>query len=156
MAYLDVDALFQPEEAGGKKEGKEPTPKKEGTKAEPRGGVPARANLAIDAGKARGVEFQHLKGKVRYEGGTLVLESVSARMYGGGGGLSGRLGLGAPSPDFRMKVAVKDLAAEGILSRKTPLADFLTGPVSLSADIGGGVKDLDDFARPGAGRGAGG
>ena len=154
MAYLDVDALFPPEEAGGKKEGKEPTPKKEGTKAETRRAVSARANLAIDAGKARGVEFQHLKGKVRYEGGTLVLESVSARMYGGEVVLSGRLGLGAPSPDFRMKVAVKDLAAEEILSRKTSLADFLTGPVSLSADIGGGMKDFDDFARTGAGTGS--
>src|SRR3990170_1593935 len=144
MAYLDVDALFPPEEAGGKKEGKEPTPKKERTKAETRRAVSARANLAIDAGKARGVEFQHLKGKVRYEGGTLVLESVSARMYGGEVVLSGRLGLGAPSPDFRMKVAVKDLAAEEILSRKTSLADFLTGPVSLSADIGGGIGVRED------------
>src|SRR3990172_1960227 len=107
MAYLDVDALFPPEEAGGKKEGKEPTPKKEGTKAEKSREVSARARLAIDAGKARGVEFQNLKGKVRYEGGTLILDSVSARMYGGEVVLSGRLGLGAPSPDFRMRVAVK-------------------------------------------------
>jgi len=154
MAYLDVDALFPPEEAGGKKEGKEPTPKKEGTKAEKSREVSARARLAIDAGKARGVEFQNLKGKVRYEGGTLILDSVSARMYGGEVVLSGRLGLGAPSPDFRMRVAVKDLAAEEILSRKTTLADFLAGPVSLSADIGGGMKDFDDFARTGAGTGS--
>jgi hypothetical protein len=75
-------------------------------------------------------------------------------MYGEEVVLSGRLGLGAPSPDFRMKVAVKDLAAEEILSRKTSLADFLSGPVSLSADIGGGMKDFDDFARTGAGSGS--
>ena len=120
-------------------------------------GFPCRGVLhgrGSPRGKARGVEFQNLKGKVRYEGGTLVLDSVSARMYGGEVVLSGHLGLGAPSPDFRMKVAVKDLAAEEILSRKTSLADFLAGPVSLSADIRGGMKDFDDFARTGAGRGA--
>src|SRR3990170_4630950 len=154
MAYLDVDALFPPEEAGGKKEGKEPTPKKEGTKAEKSREVAARVNLAIDAGKARGVEFQNLRGKIRYEGGTLFLDSVNARMYGGEVALSGRLGLGAPSPDFRVKVAVKDLAAEEILSRKTTIKDFLSGPVTLSAEIGGGMKDFADFSRTGAGSGS--
>lgn len=154
MAYLDVDALFPPEEAGGKKEGKEPAPKKEGTKAEKSREVNARVNLAIDAGKARGVEFQNLRGKVRYEGGTLFLDSVNARMYGGDVALSGRLGLGAPSPDFRVKVAVKDLAAEEILSRKTTIKDFLSGPVTLSAEIGGGMKDFADFSRTGAGSGS--
>lgn len=154
MAYLDVDALFPPEEAGGKKEGKGPTPQKEGVKAEKSLAVSARATLAIDAGKARGVEFQNLKGKVRYEGGTLFLDSVSARMYGGDVTLSGRLGLGAPSPDFRVKVAVKDLAAEEILSRKTTIKDFLSGPVTLSAEIGGGMKDFADFSRTGAGSGS--
>src|SRR3989337_3062495 len=119
----------------------DPTTRKEGTKAEPRRAVSARARLAIDAGKARGVEFQNLKGKVRYEGGTLILDSVSARMYGGEVGLSGRLGLGAPSPDFRVKVAVKDLAAEEILSRHTTMKDFLSGPLTLSPEIGIGVRE---------------
>jgi AsmA protein len=154
MAYLDVDALFPPEEAGGKKEGKEPSPQKKGTKAEKDREVAARVTLAIDAGKARGVEFQNLRGKVRYEEGTLFLDSVSARMYGGDVALSGRLGLGAPSPDFRVKVAVKDLAAEEILSRKTTMKDFLSGPVNLSAEIGGGMKDFADFSRTGTGSGS--
>jgi hypothetical protein len=154
MAYLDVDALFPPEEAGGKKGGKEPTPQKEGTRAEKSRGVTARVTLAIDAGKARGMEFQNLRGKVRYEEGNLFLDSVSARMYGGDVALSGRLGLGAPSPDFRVKVAVKDLAAEEILSRKTTIKDFLSGPVTLSAEIGGGMKDFADFSRTGTGSGS--
>ena len=153
IAYLDVDALFPPEEGGGKKEEKEAPPKKKGSETGRRE-VSVRANLSVDAGKARGVEFQDLKGKVRYEGGTLFLDSVSARMYGGDVGLSGRVGFGDPSPDFQVKVAVKDLAAEEILSRKTSLKDFLSGPVSLSAEIGGGMKDFDDFARTGTGSGS--
>ena len=154
MTYLDVDAIFPPEEAGGKTEGKGPTPKKEGTKAAKSRAVSARASLAIDAGKARGVEFRNLKGKVRYEGETLFLDSVSAQMYGGEVALSGRVDLREPSPDFRVKVAVKGLAAEEILSRKTTLADFLSGSVSLSGEIGGGMKDFADFTRTGAGSGS--
>lgn len=151
IAYLDVDALFPPKEKG--KEEKETPSKKE--KAESgRREVSVRADLRIDAGKAQGVEFQNLKGKVRYEGGNLYLDSVSARMYGGDVRLSGRVGLGAPSPDFRVKVAATDLAAEEILSRKTTLKDFLSGPVSLSAEIGGGMKSFDDFARTGSGSGS--
>src|SRR4030067_142204 len=75
-------------------------------------------------------------------------------MYGGDVARSGRLGLGAPSPDFRVKVAVKDLAAEEILSRKTTMKDFLSCPVTLSAEIGGGMKDFADFSRTGAGSGS--
>jgi hypothetical protein len=156
MAYLDVDTLFPPEEegkTGGKKESPS-TGKEDVSPAKGRSGMSVRANLSVDAGKARGVEFKNLKGKARYEGGDLILDSVRARMYGGDVRLTGRVGLGGPSPDFQVKVAVKDLAAEEILSRKTSLKDFLSGPVSLSADIGGGIKDFDDFARSGAGSGS--
>lgn len=152
IAYLDVDALFPPEEKGRKEE--KETPSKKGEAESGRREVSVRADLRIDAGKARGVEFQNLKGKVRYEGGNLYLDSVSARMYGGDVRLSGRVGLGAPSPDFRVKVTATDLAAEEILSRKTTLKDFLSGPASLSAEIGGGMKSFDDFARTGAGSGS--
>ncbi|MGB3400692.1 MAG: AsmA family protein, partial [Candidatus Deferrimicrobiaceae bacterium] len=139
MAYLDVDALFPPREEGDKKEEKNASPgkpaKEEGEKRE----VSARIRVAIDAGKARGVEFTDLKGLVRYEKGNLHLDSVTARMYGGDVAVSGLVGLASPAPDFQVKVALKDLAAEEILSRKTSLKDFLSGPVSLSTDLGGGM-----------------
>jgi uncharacterized protein involved in outer membrane biogenesis len=156
MAYLDVDTLFPSKEAG-RKEGEKKSPSKEkkgGAPAKGNSKISVRANLSVDAGKARGVEFQNLKGKARYEEGDLILDSVRARMYGGDVRLAGRVGLGGPSPDFQVKVAVENLAAEEILSRKTSLKDFLSGPVSLSADIGGGIKDFDDFARSGAGSGS--
>ncbi len=153
MAYLDVDALFPPG-AGGKKEGKEIPPgtpeKEERRKRE----ISARLDVVINAGKVRGVEFTNLKGTVRYEKGDLVLDSVNARMYGGEVRISGVVGLASPDPDFRVTVGVKELAIEEILSRKTSLKDFLSGPLSLSADIGGGMKDFADFSRTASGSGS--
>lgn len=149
MAYLDVDALFPPGEEDAKKGAA-----KEETKGEGEPALSVRADLAIDAGKARGVEFRELRGTARYEGGTLFLDSVRAKMYGGEVSVSGRAQLSGPSPDFRVKVAVQELAAEEILTRKTSLKDFVSGPVSLSADLGGGVRSFEDFARTAAGTGS--
>jgi len=154
MAYLDVDALFPPRKEGDKKEEKEASPGKPAKEEREKREVSARVRLAIDAGKARGVEFTDLKGLVRYERGNLHLESVTARMYGGDVAISGLVRVASPTPDFQVKVAVKDLAAEDILSRKTSLKDFLSGPVSLSADLGGGMKDFADFTRTATGAGS--
>ncbi|NNF83984.1 MAG: AsmA-like C-terminal region-containing protein, partial [Deltaproteobacteria bacterium] len=153
MAYLDVDALFPPSEEGGKKEEK-PPPERLTKEERQERKISARIRVAIDAGKARGVEFTDLKGLIRYERGNVHLDSVTARMYGGDVAISGLVGLASPTPDFQVKVAVKDLAAEEILSRKTSLKDFLSGPVSLSADLGGGMKDFADFSRTASGSGS--
>jgi len=59
-----------------------------------------------------------------------------------------------PAPDFQVKVALKDIAAEEILSRKTSLKDFISDPVSLSANLGGGRKDFADFTRTATGAGS--
>ena len=154
MAYLDVDALFPPAENGGKKEGGKTAPARKETGAERKREVSARAALTIDAGKARGVEFTNLKGFVRYEKDALVLESVRAGLYGGEGTISGRIGLSAAAPDFRVKVSLKDVEAGEILTRKTSLKEFLRGPVSLSADLGGGMKDFADFSKTASGAGS--
>jgi uncharacterized protein involved in outer membrane biogenesis len=154
MAYLDVDALVPPREERDKKEEKNASPGESAGEERGTREVSARIRVAIDAGKARGVEFTDLKGLVRYEKGNLHLDSVTARMYGGDVALSGRVGLASPSPDFQVKVALKDLAAEEILSRKTSLKDFLSGPVSLSTDLGGGMKDFADFTRTATGSGS--
>lgn len=154
MAYLDVDALFPPGKEGKKQEEGKVPPKQSTKEERQERKISARMRIAIDAGKARGVEFTNLNGMVRYEKGNLYLDSVNARMYGGDVKVSGLVGLASPTPDFRVKVAVEDLAAEEILSRKTSLKDFLSGPVSLSADIGGGMKDFTDFTRTASGSGS--
>jgi hypothetical protein len=154
MAYLDVDALFPSREEQDKKEEKKASPGKPAKEEREKREVSARIRVTIDAGKARGVEFTDLKGLVRYEKGNLHLDSVSARMYGGDVAISGLVKLASPAPDFQVKVAVKDFAAEEILSRKTSLKDYLSGPVSLSADLGGGMKDFADFTRTATGSGS--
>jgi uncharacterized protein involved in outer membrane biogenesis len=154
MAYLDVDALFPSREERDKEEEKEASPGKPAKEEREKREVAARVRVAIDAGKARGVEFTDLKGLVRYEKGNLHLDSVTARMYGGDVAISGLVGLASPAPDFQIKVALKDLAAEEILSRKTSLKDFLSGPVSLSADLSGGMKDFADFTSTATGAGS--
>ncbi|MGA6992833.1 MAG: AsmA family protein [Candidatus Deferrimicrobiaceae bacterium] len=154
MAYLDVDALYPPQGERDKKEEKNALPGQAAKEERGKRAVSARIRLAIDAGKARGVEFTDLRGLVRYEKGNLHLDSVTARMYGGEVAISGFVGLASPAPDFQVKVALKDLAAEEILSRKTSLKDFLSGPVSLSADLSGGMKDFADFTRTATGSGS--
>ncbi|MBI5419289.1 MAG: AsmA family protein [Deltaproteobacteria bacterium] len=152
MPYLDADALFPPKEGDGKRKKREATAA--GDRGREKQAISARGNVRIDAGKARGLEFQDLAGIVRYEDGSLFLDSVRARLYGGEAAVSGRFRLAAPDPDFRVKVALNDVAAEEILSRKTALKDFLSGSASLTAEIGGGAKDFADFSRTAAGFGS--
>jgi uncharacterized protein involved in outer membrane biogenesis len=152
MAYLDLDELFPPREAGGQAKRDEPASAAGKEKEAKR--ISARGNIRIDAGKGRGLEFRDLSGTGRYEGGTLFIDSMRARLFGGEATISGRIGLSGKSPDFRLKMQVKDVAAEEILSRKTALKDFLFGKASLSAEIGGGARDFADFTRTAAGSGS--
>lgn len=155
MAYLDVDALFPEGKKPGKAEEKEERAKAEKLAAQGGTGreISARATVAIEAGKARGIEFANLAGSVRYEKETLYLDSVRATLYGGEATVGGRVVLSGPAPDFRVKVSLRDVRVEEILSRKTSLKDFLSGPVSLSAELGGGAKDFAEFARTASGSG---
>src|SRR5512134_128942 len=152
IAYLDLDALFPPGDAG--KEAKKPEPGSAAGKAGETKGISARGDLRIDAGKAKGLEFRDLAGAGRYESGTLFLDSLKLRLYGGEATASGRVRLAGPAPEFRMKVGVKDVPAEEILTRKTSLKDFLTGKANLAADLGGGTRDFAEFTRTAAGTGA--
>jgi hypothetical protein len=152
MAYLDLDALFPPGETG--KQAKKHEPGSAAEKGEEAKGISARGDLRIDAGKARGLEFRDLAGTGRYEDGTLFLDSLKVRLYGGEATASGRIRLAGPAPEFRIKVGVRDVAAEEILSRKTSLKDFLSGKANLSADLGGGTRDFAEFTRTAAGSGS--
>ncbi len=158
MDYLDLDALFPPGDpsklpargAGSAGAG----PAGAGAKpAEKEGGIVARLSAQIRAGRARGLEFSDLAGSARYEGGNLYLESVRARMYGGEVSLAGHVGLADRPPDFRVEVAMRDVAAEELLARQTRLGDLLTGKATLSADLRGEMADFDSFARTAAGSG---
>jgi uncharacterized protein involved in outer membrane biogenesis len=150
MSSLDVDAIFPPEETPAKK--KEASPATE--KAEKPRAIAARAEVRIDSGRARGLEFQDLAGTGRYEDGTLFLDSLTLRLYGGSATVSGRMRLGGPAPEFKVKAAVKDVAAGEILSRKTSLKDYFTGKATGSADVAGGAKDFADFSRTAVGSGS--
>ena len=152
MPYVDADALFPPGDNGkpGKKKEVAPPP----GKSRAARAISARGNLKIDAGKIRGLEFKDLTGIGRYEEGSLFLDSLRARMYGGEAKLSGRIRLSPANPDFRLKVALEGVAADEILSRKTSLGGFLSGAVSLSADLGGGTRDFADFTRTASGSGS--
>ncbi len=152
VAYLDLDALFPPGETG--KQAKKQEPGSTAEKGEETKGISARGDLRIDAGKAKGLEFRDLAGAGRYEGGTLFLDSLKIRLYGGEATASGRIRLAEPAPEFRIKVGVRDVAAEEILSRKTSLKDFLTGKANLTADLGGGTRDFAEFTRTAAGTGS--
>ncbi len=155
MAYLDLDALFPPggpAKAAGGETKVAPAPRAKGP-AKMRE-VSARAALAIDAGKARGIEFRKLSGSARYEKEVLSLDSMRALVYGGEAAVTGRVLLSGPAPDFRVKVTLKDVRAEEILSRKTSLKDLVSGSVFLSADVAGGARDFADFARTASGAGS--
>jgi AsmA protein len=152
MATLDLDALFPPSKGSEPAKKQEPpAPPAEGKKGK---GIYAKASLAIDAGKGRGLEFRDLAGTGRYEDGTLLLDSLRLRLYGGEATASGRVRLTGKTPDFRLKVSAKDVAAEEILSRKTSLKDLLSGRASLSADIGGGAANFAEFTRTAEGSGS--
>lgn len=151
MPYLDADKLLAPDEDGKQAKGKEAgsSPGKAG-KAEEAQAISARGNVRIDAGKIRGLEFKDLTGSGRYEGGNLFLDSLRALLYGGEATLYGRVRL-TPPMDFRLKVGLRNVEADEILSRKTSLKNFLSGAASLSADLAGGTGD---FARTAAGSGS--
>lgn len=154
MEYLDVDALFPPGEEDAKKEKGEAPPAEPAPEKGKKQEISARLSLAVDAGKARGVEFTDLNGVVRYEKGNLYLDDLKARMYGGVVSVSGVVDPASSNPDFRVKLAMKDVAVREILTRKTTLSDFLTGSLNLSADLSGGMKDFADFTRTAAGSGS--
>ncbi len=152
MHYLDADALFLPDADGeqGKKKAAAPAP----GKARGPLSISARGNLQVDAGKIRGLEFRELAGTGRYEEGNLLLDSLRARLYGGEAKISGRVRLVSAKPDFRLKVVLKGVSVDEILSRKTSLKNFLSGAASLSADLGGGFGDFTEFTRTAEGSGS--
>ncbi len=155
MAYLDVDALFPPGGEGEVRQEKSSPPDRSANEAVQKHPFTARVRLAIDAGKARGLEFTDLSGTVRYERGNVVLESLKAHMYGGAVTVSGVVGLASSPPDFRVKMGVKEVSAAEIMSRKSSfLKDFLSGSLSLSGDLSGGMKDFADFSRTASGAGS--
>lgn len=155
MSYFDLDALFPGGDhgkKGGTKEAASGGADKDGKKNGQK--VAFLANLAIDAGKARGIEFRDLTGRVRFEKGVHSFENLRAKVFGGEASATGRLSTLGDSPDFRMTVALKNVEASELLGRKTSLKDFVSGPVSMNGEIGGRTRDFVEFSRTAKGEGA--
>jgi uncharacterized protein involved in outer membrane biogenesis len=154
MAYLDADVLFPPAEGKGTPgtPGTAP-PAAQGKKPEEQA-IAVRGSFAIDAGKARNLEFRDLAGVVRYENGNLYFDAMRVKLYGGEVESSGRIRLGGPTPEFRLKLSAKKVAVGEIISRKTGLGNFLNGVASLSGEIAGEGGDFQAFARTAAGAGS--
>ncbi len=155
MAYLDLDSLLPPGGPAktGEKAGRE-KPARGGEAPARKRDIAARATVAIDAGKARGIEFKDLAGAARYEKDVLSIDSLRAKVYGGEATVTGRIVTAGPAPDFRVKVALEGVRAEQVLASKTSLGDFVSGSANLSADLGGGAKDFGDFTRTASGSGS--
>ncbi|MBI5575499.1 MAG: AsmA family protein [Deltaproteobacteria bacterium] len=152
MPYLDPDKLFPPDESGDRaKPAKRDT---DAGKAPVGTEISARGSVRIDAGKIKGLEFRNLSGTGRYERGTLTVDEMTARMYGGDADISGRIRLKPQDRDFRVRVAAKNLQINEVLSRTTSLKDFIAGAGSLSADLGGSSRDFAEFSRTAGGSGS--
>ncbi|HEY3489230.1 MAG TPA: AsmA-like C-terminal region-containing protein [Candidatus Deferrimicrobiaceae bacterium] len=146
MAYLDLDNLF-PEGGHGRK-GAKPEAGAETQQ------VAFSANLSIDAGRVRGIDFRDLAGRVRFEKGAHAFEALRAKVYGGELSATGEIETGGKTPALRMRVSLKDVEASELLSRKTRLGKLVSGPVTMTARIEGGIRDFADFSRTATGEGS--
>jgi len=148
MGYIDLASLFPESGAGGKKKrAQDSDPLVDRLAAAWNREVSFTGTVAIDAGNLWGVEFENLTGKIRHEQGALSFEGVRARMYGGEVSLSGGLTGPGIDPGLKARIAMKDVEGGEILRVKSGLGDFLSGKVSLSADVAGSRKDLAAFLR---------
>ncbi|GAB4232118.1 MAG: hypothetical protein OHK0028_07370 [Deltaproteobacteria bacterium] len=110
--------------------------------------------VSIDAGNLWGVEFSNLSGTIRQEQGALSFEGVRAKMYGGEVVLSGGLTGPGIDPGLKARITMKDVEGGAILREKSRLGDFLSGKVTLSADVAGSRRDLAAFLRTVTGDGS--
>jgi hypothetical protein len=150
MDYLDLDALFPD---GG--HGRTGQSKNDGG-AEPAaatGPIAFLADLSIGAGRASGIDFRGLTGKVRLEKGIHSFEGLHAELLGGELSATGHIDTAGRNPDFRAKVLLKGVDVSALLARRTSLGDYLSGAVTMTLDVGGGIRDFAEFARTATGEG---
>lgn len=154
MGYLDLAALLPQEEAGGNKK------RQEGDAFSARlveawdRELAFSVALSIDAGILWGVEFSRLGGKLRHEKGVFSFDGARAALYGGEVVLSGALTGPGIAPGIKASVAMTNVDAGEILRVKSTLGDFLSGKVSLSADVASSRIDQAAFLRTVTGTGS--
>lgn len=154
MGYLDLAALIPQGETEGKKKRPEVDPLSARLAEAWNRELTFSATVTVDAGTLWGVEFSRLAGKVRHEKGALSFDGVRATLYRGEVVLSGALTGPGIDPGLRARVTMENVEAGEILRGKSTLGDFLSGKVSLSADVAGSRKDLAAFLRTGTGTGS--
>ncbi|HWS15349.1 MAG TPA: AsmA-like C-terminal region-containing protein, partial [Candidatus Methylomirabilis sp.] len=154
MGYLDLAALLPGEEAGGKKRRREEDALSARLAEEWNRELAFSAAVSIDAGDLWGVVFSRLAGKIRHEKGVLSFDRVRAALYGGEVVLSGALTGPGIDPGIKASVAMTNVESSEILQVKGTLGDFLSGKISLSADLAGSRKDLAAFLRTVTGNGS--
>ncbi len=131
MAFLDLDALFPAD-----------PPK-----------VAFLANLSVDAGRAKGVDFRDLSGQVRFEKGIHTFEKMKAKVFGGEAEATGRIDTTGSAPDFRARIALANVEASQLLATRTTLGNFVSGPVTMTVELGGRIRDFGEFSRSATGEG---
>jgi uncharacterized protein involved in outer membrane biogenesis len=166
MAYCDLDVLFPDGDHGRKADRKEAGKgkgKRKDEVAAPKedkngfgiGGrkVAFRANLSIAAGRARGIDFSDLSGRIGFEKGVHTFDGLRAKLYGGELSASGRLSAAGASPDLRLRLAAKRIESSELLIRKTSLNNFVTGPLTMNVDLDARIGDFAEFSRTASGEG---
>lgn len=154
MGYADLASLIPEPWAGGKKKRAEDADPLVDRLAEAwNREVSFTGTVSIDAGNLWGVEFSNLSGKVCHEQGALLFEGVRAKMYGGEVSLSGGMTGPGIDPGLKARIAIRGVEGGEILSAQGSLGDFLSGKVTLSADVAGSRKDLAAFLRTVTGEG---
>jgi len=154
MGYLDLAALLPQGETDGKKKRQEEDPLSARLAEVWNRELTFSSRVSIDAGDLWGVEFSRLTGKIRHERGALSFDGVRAVLYKGEVVLSGALTGPGIDPGVKVNVTMENVEADEILRGKSALGDFLSGKVSLSADVAGSRKDLAAFLRTAAGAGS--
>jgi len=154
MGYLDLAALLPQEEAGGKKKRREEDAFSARLAEAWTRELAFSAALSIDAGILWGVEFSRLDGKIRHEKGVFSFDGVRAALYGGEVVLSGALTGPGIAPGIKASVAMTNVEVGSILRVQSTLGDFLSGKVSLSADVASSRKDQAAFLRTVTGTGS--
>lgn len=155
MAYLDLDKLFPGVDHGRKAPGK--NEKGAGREEAARNGkqkIAFRANLSVDAGRARGIDFRDLSGRIGFEKGIHSFEKLNAKVYGGELSATGRIDARKADPELAARIALRDVEAAQILSGKTRLGEFVSGPVTLDVDLDAGIRDFAAFSATATGRGS--
>lgn len=154
MGYLDLAALLPREEAGGKKKRREEDALSARLAEAWNRELAFSAAVSIDAGDLWGVEFSRLDGKIRHEKGVLSFDGVRSALYGGNVVLTGALTGPGIDPGIKANVAMTNVEGGEFLRVKSTLGDFLSGKISLSADVAGSRKDLAAFLRTVTGAGS--